>query len=171
MRSRVRLHTVFLISVGLLGCAHGQALRPFDQTVDIPAGAQAHTWEAPLVDLHGHERYRVALVPLWAVEGGIVSFEFVLIKPGQPDTNLLGERPGYSEECQCYPESPFVVDLESLGPEAKRRYGASRRFAIPSSQQSLNLEIRQVSRGHGVGSCESCPRIERLTARVTVSEK
>jgi hypothetical protein len=124
-----------------------------------------------LLDSTGHERYRVALVPLWAVEGGIVSFEVALTKPGEPDSNLLGERPGYSEKCQCYPESPFVLDLDYLQVGAESRYGRIRRFALSSSRQWLTVEILQLFPGHSVGSCKSCPRIERMVARVSVSEK
>lgn len=86
-----------------LACASTQPLRPFAQTIDIPAGAQAEAWQAPLLDLGGHERFRVALIPLSAVEGGIVAFELSLTRRGKPENNLLGERSGYSEECHLLP--------------------------------------------------------------------
>jgi hypothetical protein len=49
-------------------------------------------WVTSVVDGMGATRFRVTLVPLWAVEGGVVAFEIVLTTPEQTAVNLLGER-------------------------------------------------------------------------------
>jgi hypothetical protein len=170
--ARVRWIAITLGLLTTLACASTQPLRPFAQTIDIPAGAKAEGWQAPLLDLGGHERFRVALNPLSAVEGGIVAFELSLTRRTRPEHNLLGERSGYSEECHCYPEKAFVLDTAHLGTSvATSRFGVLRRFAVPSTDATLSLEVLEFIAGHGVGSCDSCPRIERLAARVSVSRE
>jgi hypothetical protein len=103
------------------------------------------------------------------VEGGTVAFELVLALPSDVDRNLLGERSGYDEHCGCYPERPSVLDIAHLDRGViASRFGAVRLFPIPSFRQALQLEVVDLAVGHGVGDCDSCPRIERLSARVSV---
>jgi hypothetical protein len=125
-----------------------------------------------LLDVAGKPRFRVALRPLSAVEGGVVAFELMLVRHAEDQDNLLGERSGFDEACRCYPEKPSVIDIayvsEGVGGS---RFGAVRRFAIPGTHEPLVFEVVDIGVGHGVGNCAPCPRIDWLHARVSIAPK
>lgn len=157
----------------LLATAGAQpiALRAINQSVAVVGGGLPKEWRRSLVDTSGRKRFDLVLRPLIAVEGGTVSIEVVISTPGS-DRNLLGERPGFDERCNCFPRKATVLDVEEFkdGVE-KSRLGRVRKFAIPSSSNVLILEIDEVVLGHGVGMCSPCDRIERLGGRVRIEAK
>jgi hypothetical protein len=105
------------------------------------------------------ESYRLALVPLWAVEGGIVGMEFLVADPQKPSHNLLGER-------QTHVSQPFVITVEEL--EAgidKSQFGATRRFNVGHSE--LRIEIKGSRLGEGVGECGDCKNIQEIAVELT----
>ena len=79
----------------------------FHKRVVWQAGKEPRVWETKIVSPDGKEHFRLALIPLWAVEGGIVGIEILLARPEHPDDNLLGQR-------DTDVSQPFVVTVEEL---------------------------------------------------------
>jgi hypothetical protein len=168
---RARRATAICALAVLPACASAQRgrLREASHDVHIVGGNAGRGWHESVLDRRGRERLHVGLVPLFAVEGGVVSVELVLSRDEALQGNLLGQRSGYSESCGCYPEQPFVVDISHVGMGiAKSRFGSVRRFPIPKTRAVLVFNIQSVDVGHGVGMCDSCPRIESLDATVSI---
>src|SRR5579864_9181057 len=86
----------------------------FHQRIEWHAGREAPHWETPVVSPNGKERYRLALIPLWGGEGGIVGMEIFISRSFQSsvrgvpdvDVNLLGKLDGK-------PHS-YVIDLKDI---------------------------------------------------------
>jgi len=109
-----------------------------------------------MVSRNGRDHYRLALVPLWAVEGGIVGIEILVARPEHPDANLLGER-------ETDVAQPFVVTVEELESGVnKSRFGTTRYFKLDHAK--LRVEIKGSRLGEGVGDCNTCKNIQELTA-------
>jgi hypothetical protein len=116
-----------------------------------------------VVSPNGKERYRLALVPLWAVEGGILGIEVLVARPEHPDDNLLGQR-------QSDVPQPFVVTVEDLESGInKSRFGPIRDFKL--DRTTLRVEIQGSRLGEGVGECKDCKNIQELTVDFTFGSK
>jgi hypothetical protein len=127
----------------------------FQARVTWRAGEEARPWEAAVASPNGKEHYRLALVPLWAVEGGIVAIEIVVARPEHPNDNLLGERTDVPQ--------PFVITVEELETGInKSRFGATRLFKV--GQAKLRVQVKGSRIGPGLGECERC--IREFTAEI-----
>jgi hypothetical protein len=178
MRNRTVLTAIAVASACSVACvttlrsgrtAAPRSLETLDERVTLKGGMTPTGWDRTVHDAKGRERLRVWLRPLIAVEGGTVAFEVGVSKPAGPDRNLLGERPLFSEACMCYPEVPSVVEIQHIEDGIENcRFGRVRRFNLPGAQERLVFEVLSVDLGRGVGSCEPCPRIEGITARIAI---
>jgi hypothetical protein len=157
----------------------------------VVSGATDLYWRGPATNGPVHssirdpkavERYRIILQPLSSVEGGVVAFELLLLAHQEAEAalagrtwplhNLLGERPGFDESCRCYPETPFVLYVETVrGGKVESRFGSVRRMELPRGTGTLTWEILEVGTGYGAGGCDTCPTIESLRSRVTVTPR
>jgi hypothetical protein len=135
----------------------------FQKRVTWQAGTDPRVWESTVVSPTGKEHYRLALVPLWAVEGGIVGIEILVSNPEHPDDNLLGRRENDVPQ-------PFVIMVEELESGInKSRFGANRVFNVRRAK--LKVEILSSRLGKGVGDCESCSNIQEFTAAISFESK
>lgn len=133
----------------------------FQQRVTWEADREPRPWQTVVDASDG--RYRVALVPLWAVEGGIVAVEIVLAHERTPDDNLFGER-------QSDTEQPFVITVETLEKGARKsRFGVSR--LLNAGSLTLNAKILSSRLGEGVGECKTCRNIQQLTLSLTLDSR
>lgn len=111
----------------------------------------------------GKERYKLALAPLWAVEGGIVAIQIVVARPDQPNKNLLGER-------NTDGPMTFVITVEELRRGIKKsKFGTVRNFKMDGAK--LCVEILGSRLGKGVGECPGCPNIQEFTAMFSFGSK
>jgi hypothetical protein len=135
----------------------------FHQRVTWRTGRDPRAWETSVASPDGKERYRLALIPLWAVEGGIVAVEILLARPEHPDDNLLGQR-------ETDVPKPFEVTLEELERGIdKSRFGANREFNV--DRLRLRVKIEGARLGKGVGDCKDCSNIQELTVLFTLARK
>jgi hypothetical protein len=105
----------------------------------------------------------LALIPLWAVEGGIVGIEILVARPEHPDNNLLGQR-------ETDLPQPFVITVEELESGInKSRFGATRNFKLDRTK--LRVEIQASRFGEGVGECKNCKNIQELAADFSFGRK
>jgi hypothetical protein len=126
----------------------------FHKRVVWQAGKEPRVWETKIVSPDGKEHFRLALIPLWAVEGGIVGIEILAARPEHPDDNLLGQRD--TDALQ-----PFVVTVEELERGInKSPCGAVRNFKL--DRTTLRVEIQGSRLGEGVGECRNCKNIQEL---------
>lgn len=148
---------ILLCVIVLLGCVQLEGSEAwFQKRVTWQAGSEPRVWEAAIVSRNGKDRYRLALIPLWAVEGGIVGFEILVAQSEHPDANLLGER-------ETDVEQPFVVTVEELESNFdKSRFGRTRVFKLDHAK--LRVEIKGFRLGDGVGDCNTCKNIQELSA-------
>jgi hypothetical protein len=127
----------------------------FHKRVVWQADKEPRVWEASIVSPDGTQHYRLALIPLLAMEGGVVGFEILVARPEHPDDNLLGQR-----ETDA-PQS-FVVTVEELERGInKSPCGAMRNFKL--DRTTLRVEIQRSRLGEGVGECRNCKNIQELT--------
>jgi len=127
----------------------------FHKRVVWQAGKEPRVWETKIVSPDGKEHFRLALIPLWAVEGGIVGIEILLARPEHPDDNLLGQRGTDVSQ-------PFVVTVEELERGInKSRCGATRDFKL--DRTTLRVKIQGSRLGEGAGECRNCKNIQKLT--------
>lgn len=128
----------------------------FHKRVVWQAGKEPRVWETKIVSPDGKEHFRLALIPLWAVEGGgTVGIEILLARPEHPDDNLLGQR-----DAEVSP--PFVVNVEDLEHGIKKSpCGATRDFKL--DRTTLRVEVHGSRLGEGVGECRDCKNIQELT--------
>jgi hypothetical protein len=111
----------------------------------------------------GKEHFRLALVPLWAVEGGIVAMQILVARPEHPNENLLGER-------DTDGPMAFVITVEELKRGIKKsRFGATRVFNLDGA--SLHVEILGSRLGKGVGECPTCPNIQEFTVMLSFGSR
>jgi hypothetical protein len=136
--------------------ANAQTRTPtFRQRVVWQAGEEPRVWDTTIGSPDGSERYRLALIPLWALEGGIVAMEILIARPEHPEDNLLGER-------QLNLAQPFVITVEELERGInKSRFGTRRDFKFQGVE--LRAEIQGSRLGEGVGDCRDCKNIQELT--------
>jgi hypothetical protein len=105
----------------------------------------------------------LALVPLWAVEGGIVGIEILLATPEHPDDNLLGS-------LDTDAPLPFVITVEELESGInKSQFGAKLMFNLKRAK--LRVEILSSRLGDGVGDCRSCKNIQEITTAFSFEKK
>ncbi len=138
----------------------------FRETVQWQYGEEGLAWEH-LGPLPGVEQeYRVALQPLWAVEGGILGFEIIVATPDRPFDNLLGERDPKLQQ-------PFAFYLRDLqrGLDSSK-FGRARTFALPTPAKGrLRVEVLKWTLGKGAGSCDDCANIQALTATIRIDAR
>lgn len=116
---------------------------------------ERRAWEGAATSPGRKVTYRLAMVPLWAVEGGIVAMELVLAPDSEPNKNLLGERENRPQ--------PFVLTVEELQAGiSKSRFGAERRFPLPGNDV-LRLTVKESGFGKGVGACPDCANLQSVT--------
>jgi hypothetical protein len=127
----------------------------FHKRVVWQARKEPRVWETKIVSPDGKEHFRLALIPLWAVEGGIVGIEILLARPEHPDDNMLGQR-------DTDVSQPFVVTVEELEHGInKSPCGSTRDFKL--DRTTLRVEVQGSRLGEGVGECRSCKNIQELT--------
>ena len=154
-----------LLGVALvLSCAYADSSEIwFHKRVTWQAGREPKPWETVVVGPTGKERYRLAIIPLWAVEGGIIAIEILAAHPNHRDVNLLGERVFDTPQ-------PFVITVEELDSGInKSRFGATRVFNV--GQTKLQVKIQGSRLGRGVGDCESCKNIQELTTELALGSR
>jgi hypothetical protein len=135
----------------------------FHQRVSWQAGSDPRPWEATVESPDGKQHYKLALVPLWAVEGGIVAIQILVAHPDSPDKNLLGERTTNGA-------MKFVITVEELERGIKRsRFGTSRNFNLDNAK--LSVEILGSRLGKGLGDCPDCTNIQEFTAMFSIGSK
>jgi hypothetical protein len=127
----------------------------FHKRVVWQARMEPRIWETKIVSPDGKQHYRLALIPLLAMEGGIVGIEILVARPEHPDDNLLGKR-------DTDVPQPFVVTVEELERGInKSPCGALRNFNL--DRTTLRVEIQGSRLGEGVGECPNCKNIQELT--------
>jgi hypothetical protein len=135
----------------------------FHKSVVWQAGKEPRVWETKIVSPDGKEHFRLALIPLWAVEGGIVGIEILVARPEHPDDNLLGQR-------DTDVSQPFVVTVEELERGInKSPRGATRDFKL--DRTTLRVEIQGSRLGEGVGECRNCKNIQELTINLVLGSE
>ena len=135
----------------------------FQKRVTWQAGGGPRVWETAVVSPDGKERYRLALIPLWALEGGIVGIEILVASPEHPDDNLLGLR-------ETDVPQPFVITVEELESGiSKSRFGAARVFDM--NRGKLKVKILGSRLGEGVGECTTCKNIQEITVAFSFESK
>ena len=143
----------------------GVRLVPWEQTIhwNVEANADTGPWESPVLDPEGQEQFRVALIPLWAVEGGVTAFEIAVTTSQSPRLNLLGER-------QLNVAQAIVIEVRDLERGiARSRFGRRRSFDLPMSGGGrLEVTVRGARLGRGAGMCDTCPNIQEFRATVAV---
>lgn len=126
----------------------------FHKHVVWQAGKEPRIWETLIESPDKKHRYRLALIPLWAVEGGIVGMEILVARHDHPNGNLLGQR-------ETDVPQPFVVTVEELeNGISKSQFGATRNFKLDGTK--LRVEIEGSRLGTGVGDCKDCKNIQEL---------
>jgi hypothetical protein len=106
----------------------------FHKRVVWQARKEPRVWETKIVSPDGKEHFRLALIPLWAVEGGIVGIEILLARPEHPDDNMLGQR-------DTDVSQPFVVTVEELEHGInKSPCGSTRDFRL--DRTTLRVEVQ-----------------------------
>ena len=147
----------------MLAPAKAASAEWFHQRVEWHAGKEALRWETQLPSPNGKEHYRLALIPLWYVEGGIYEMAIFISRRSlhsiegvnDLDFNLLGK----FEDEKPHPYLISVEDLEN-GID-KSPFGAIRVFKVDKGK--LTVKVVNWHIGRGSGECDSCPRIEDLT--------
>jgi hypothetical protein len=156
---------VTLLGIALaLGCVYAESSGAwFQKRVTWQAGSDPQPWETMVAGPTGKEHYRLALIPLWAVEGGIVAIEILVAHPEHPGDNLLGRRDTDAPQ-------PFVITVEELESGInKSRFGATRVFKV--GQAKLHVKIQGSRLGEGVGECSSCKNIQEFTAELVFGNR
>ena len=153
-----------LCIVFALGCLQAEVSNLwFQKRVTWQAGTDPRVWESDVASPSGKQHYRLALVPLWAVEGGIVGIEILVSSPVHPDDNLLGRRENDVPQL-------FVITVEELENGInKSRFGAKRVFNVRRSK--LRVEILSSRLSKAVGDCETCTNIQEFTAAFSFEGK
>ena len=134
----------------------------YEERVAWQHGSEPVAWRRSIASPKGVQ-YQVALVPLWAVEGGIVAFEVAITGADESEHNLLGERDS------AVPQA-FVITVEDLAAGLPgSRFGATRSFKLKRpSKVLLRVQVVDHKLGSGQGNCRSCANIQALTAVVSL---
>jgi hypothetical protein len=165
MRRFAKNGLAILFAVALaLGSANGQTNKIwFHERITWQADGHSLPWETVVESPNGKERFRLALVPLWSVEGGIVAIQILVARPDHPNDNLLGKR-------DTDRPVAFVITVEELRRGIKKsQFGATRNFNLDSTK--LRVEILAWRLGKGVGECPDCPNIQEFTAILSFGSK
>jgi hypothetical protein len=158
----IRIRVISLCIFLALGCVLAESSDVWlRKRVTWQAGTDPRVWEAMVVSPNGKERFRLALVPLWCVEGGTVAIEIFLASPEHPDENLLGIREN------DVPQS-FVIKVEELESGInKSRFGANRAFKVRRAKLTIKiLGSRLANENCGCGNC-----IQEFTAELSFQSK
>ena len=158
----IRTRVISLCIVLVVCCVRAESSNDLllRKRVAWEAGTAPRGWEAVIDSPNGTEHFRLALLPLWAVEGGIVAIEILIASSEQPDDNLLGRRENDGP-------SPFVITVEELESGInKSQFGAKRVFNVRRAK--LRVKILGSELGRGVGDCESCKNIQKFTAELSL---
>ena len=135
----------------------------FQKRVTWQTGKEPRVWETQINSPNGKESYRLALVPLWAMEGGIVGMEILVADPKKPSVNLLGVR-------QTDVPQPFVITVEELeGGIDQSQFGAARRLNVGHAE--LRIDIKGSRLGKGVGECGDCKNIQEIVLELTLRSR
>jgi hypothetical protein len=162
MKQLIRSRAISLCIFLILGCVRAESSDVWlKKRVTWQAGTDPRVWEAMVVSPNGKERFRLALVPLWCVEGGIVAIEILLASPEHPDENLLGVRENDVPQ-------PFVITVEDLESGiSKSRFGANRSFNV----QPGKVKIKILSSRLSEANCECGNCIQEFKAELSVQSK
>jgi hypothetical protein len=135
----------------------------FRKHVTWRGGTNARAWEIPVSNQNGTESYRLAIIPLWAVEGGIVGVEFLVAPREHPDDNLLGKR--VSDVAK-----PFVITVEELERGIDQsQFGRTRVFDL--GQTNFRIDVGSSRLGKGIGECSTCANIQEITVDLSFTSK
>jgi len=135
----------------------------FHKRVVWQHGKESRVWETSIESPDRKQHYRLAIIPLLAVEGGIVGMEILVARPEHPNDNLLGQR-------ETDVPQPFVVTVEELESGInKSQFGATRNFTLDRTK--LRVEILGSRLGKGVGECNSCTNIQEFTVDFVFGSK
>jgi hypothetical protein len=160
----VRVRVILFCIAFALVCVRAESSGVwFQKRVTWQAGGEPRVWETAVVSPNGKEHYRLALIPLWAAEGGIVGIEILVASPEHPDDNLLGRR-------ETDVPQPFVITVEELESGInKSRFGATRVFDVKRAK--LKVEVLRSRPGEGIGDCNDCKNIQEITAAFSFENK
>jgi hypothetical protein len=155
---------VFLASSPSVGSAIPQTSKLwFHQRVTWQVGSDPRPSETVLESPDGKQHYKLALIPLWAVEGGIVAMQILVARPKSPDKNLLDERTTNGS-------MKFVVTVEELKRGIKNsKFGAIRDFNLEGAR--LRVEILGSRLGKGLGDCPDCSNIQEFAAMFSLGSR
>ena len=129
----------------------------FQERVNWKAGTEPRRWETDVTSPNEKQHYRLTLIPLWCMEGGIHGMEFRVARPEDPERNLLGERNGAAQ--------PFVITVEDLQNGIDRsRFGAVRSFRLGATQFRLAIEGSRL----GPEACCSETCIQELAVQISL---
>jgi hypothetical protein len=136
----------------------------FNHGVTWKYGKDGQAWKTTIKEPNGKAEYQLVLQPLWAVEGGVLALEIAVVRPKQPDINLLGERENGIEY-------PFVITVEELERGlAHSKFGTLRK--LEAEEITANIKIERFRLGKGVGSgstyCSKCSNLQELSLWITV---
>lgn len=153
---------LFVISVTVaLSCVHARDATWYQKRVTWQYGEDSGVWETTVAspDKGKHKQYRFGLLPLWAVEGGVIAMEIMVANPDHSDENLLGVRDNSPH--------PFVIEVKELRHGVNRsRFGGTHKFNL--GEMNVVVKIMGVRLGKGVGSgatyCKDCDNIQEFTA-------
>ena len=139
----------------------------FNHGVTWKYGKDGQAWKTTIKEPNGKAEYQLVLQPLWAVEGGVLALEIAVVRPKQPDINLLGERENGIEY-------PFVITVEELERRlAHSKFGTVRK--LEADDIALNIKIERFRLGKGVGSgstyCPKCSNLQELSLTISIEAR
>jgi hypothetical protein len=153
---------ISLCIVLALGCVQAEGSDVWlKKRLTLQVSTHPRVWETVVVSPNGKEHFRLALVPLWCVEGGIVAIEILLASRERPEENLLGLRENNVPQ-------PFVIEVEELESGInKSRFGAKRTFKVGRAK----LKIKILGSRLGGENCECGNCIQEFTAELSFQSK
>ena len=135
----------------------------FNNRVTWKYGKDGQPWKTFIKEPNEKAEYQLVLRPLWAVEGGVLALEIAVVRPKQPDINLLGER-------ENGVEYPFVITVEELEQGlVHSKFGTLRK--VEAEKITANIKIERFRLGKGVGDCSKCSNLQELSLWITLSDK
>lgn len=169
MRSRKATRAV-LISFVILFLSNGWSSAQevwFNQRVTWRYGKEGAPWKTNIKSPDRERQYQLALLPLWALEGGVVGIEIVVARPQEPDVNLLGER-------KKGVEYPFVIMVGELERGlARSKFGKER--TLHADDMILDVKVDRFRFGKGLGSgstyCSRCNNLRQISMWIAVRSR
>jgi hypothetical protein len=155
-----------LLLLGLLLCSAATFAKRtwFNHGVTWKYGKDGQAWKTTIKEPNGTAEYQLVLQPLWAVEDGVLALEIAVVRPKQPDLNLLGER---KNDVEC----PFVITVEELERGlVHSKFGAVRKLETEEITVSFKIERFRLGKGVGSGStyCSKCNNLQELSLWITL---